>query len=103
MDAKKSDWKKFRDSLDNWRERYLKRKNEELMSILKKKDLDETKKFWDIAEFQKTEIKILRNCLDNYTRLNLSLHMALMKKCGMIDQEDIKEFSAELQDMLKEI
>jgi hypothetical protein len=47
MNPKESDWKKFRNSLDRWRERYLKRKNEEIRAILEKKDPDETGKFWD--------------------------------------------------------
>jgi hypothetical protein len=29
--------------------------------------------------------------------------MALMKRHGMIDQKDIEEFSAELQEQLKEV
>jgi chemotaxis methyl-accepting protein methylase len=63
MKLKESDWKKFRNSLDKWRERYLKRKNDEIRAILEDNDLNETEKFWDIVDFQKNESKILRNCL----------------------------------------
>jgi len=55
MEPNKSDWKKFRDSLDKWRERYLQRKNIEIREILENKDLNETEKFWGIVEFQKKE------------------------------------------------
>jgi hypothetical protein len=103
MKPKESDWKKFRNSLDKWRERYLKRKNEEIRAILEDKDLSETEKFWDIVEFQKTESKILRNCLDGYSRSEMTLHIALMKKHEMICQEEIEEFSEELQEFLKNI
>ncbi|RPI76528.1 MAG: hypothetical protein EHM45_12685 [Desulfobacteraceae bacterium] len=103
MEVNKADWKKFRNSLEMWRERYLKRKNNEIRAILGSKDLDETGKFWNIAEFQKTEIKKLRNCLDNYTRSNMTLHMALMKEYGMIDPEDIREFSVEMQKHIERI
>jgi hypothetical protein len=42
MKPKESDWKKFRNSLDKWRERYLKRKNDEIRAIIEDKDLSET-------------------------------------------------------------
>ncbi len=103
MEPNKSDWKKFRDSLDNWRERYLQRKNIEIRAILENKDLNETEIFWGIVEFQKKESKKLRDCLDGFTKSNMTLHMALMKKYEMIDQNDIQEFSKELQNFLKEI
>jgi hypothetical protein len=102
MKPKESDWKKFRNSLDKWRERYLKRKNNEIRAILEEKDLTETEKFWDIVDFQKTESKILRSCLNGYSRSEMTLHMALMKKYEMICQEDIEEFSEELQELLNE-
>ena len=103
MKPKESDWKKFRNSLDKWRERYLQRKNDEIRAILENKNLNETEKFWDIVEFQKNESKKLRNCLDGYSRSNMTLHMAIMKRYGMIFQDDIEEFSEELQKLLKEI
>ena len=103
MKPKESDWKKFKNSLVKWRERYLKRKNDEIQAILEDKDLSETEKFWDIVDFQKAESKILHNCLDGYSRSNMTLHMALMKKYEMIGQEDIEEFSEELQELLKNI
>lgn len=103
MKPKESDWKKFKNSLDKWRERYLKRKNDEIRAILKDNDLDETEKFWNIVDFQKNVSKILRNCFDGYSRSRMSLHMALMKKFEMIYQEDIEEFSEELQEHLKNV
>ena len=103
MKPKESDWKKFKNSLDKWRERYLKRKNDEIRAMLKDSALNETEKFWNIVDFQKNESKILRNCFDGYSRSRMSLHMALMKKFEMITQEDIEEFSEELQKHLKNV
>jgi len=103
MKPKESDWKKFRNSLDKWRERYLKRKNEEIGAILQDSNLSETERFWNIVEFQKMESKILRNCLDNISKSDISLNLALMKNHQMISQEDIEEFSEELQALLKNI
>ena len=103
MKPKESDWKKFRDSLDKWREEYLKIKNAEIRAILENDNLNETEKFWDIVGFQKKESRKLRECLDGYSRSRMSLHMALMKRYKMIEEDDIKEFSKELQDYLNEI
>jgi len=103
MKPKESDWKKFRNSLDKWRELYLKRKNDEIRAILEDNNLNETEKFWGIVDFQKNESKILRNCLDGCSRSNMSLHMALMNRYKMICKEDIEEFSEELQEYLKKI
>ena len=72
MKPKESDWKKFKNSLDKWRERYLKRKNDEIRAILKDNDLDETEKFLNIVDFQKNVSKILRNCFDGYSRSSMS-------------------------------
>ena len=103
MKPKESDWQIFRNSLDKWRERYLKWKNDEIRSILDDKNRNETEKFWDIVDFQKNESKKLRDCLDGYSRSKMTLHMALMKRYKMIDQDDIIEFSEELQNLLKEL
>ena len=103
MKPKESDWKKFKNSLDKWRERYLRWKNDEIRSILEDKNRNETEKFWDIVEFQKNEAKKLRDCLDGYSRSRMISHMTLMKKYEMIDRNDISEFSEELQNLLKEL
>jgi hypothetical protein len=103
MKPKESDWKKFRNSLDKWRERYLQRKNREIQEILQDEKLSATEKFWKIYDFQKTESRKLRDCLDGTSRSNMTLHMALMQKYEMIFEEDIEEFSVELQELLKNI
>ena len=103
MKPKESDWKKFRNSLDKWRELYLKRKNDEIRAILEDNNRDETDKFWDIVEFQKNESIKLRDCLDDISRSKMTLQMALMKRYEMVCQKDMEEFSEELQEFLKNI
>ena len=103
MKPKESDWKKFRNSLDKWRELYLKRKNDEIRAILEDNNRDETDKFWDIVEFQKNESIKLRDCLDGFSRSKMTLQMALMKRYEMVCQKDMEEFSEELQEFLKNI
>lgn len=102
MEPKKPDWKRFRNSLEKWRESYIKRKNTEIRAILEKNNISETEKFWNIVEFQKKESKKLRDCLDGCSRSNMSLRMALMQKYEMIYDEDIEEFSDEIKELMKE-
>jgi hypothetical protein len=103
MKPKESDWKRFRNSLDKWRERYLQRKNGEIQAILQNQNSSETEKFWKIFDFQKRESKKLRDCLDGNSRFNMILDIALMKKYEMIFEEDIEGFSTELQEFLRNI
>ena len=100
MKPKESDWKRFKNSLVKWRERYIKCKNDGIRSILEDTKRTETDKFWDIVEFQDKEVKKLRECLDGYSRSNMVLHMILMKKYKIIGEDDIVEFSEELQKIL---
>ena len=100
MKPKESDWKRFRNSLDKWREHYLMRKNNEIRLILEDSNLNETEKFWNIVDFQKKESKTLRDCLNGFSKSNMCLHMALMKKYKMICKEDLEEFSEELRKSL---
>ncbi len=99
--VKESDWKKFKNSLVKWRDRYVSKKNNKIRSILDNEGLEEIDKFWDIADFQKKEAKILQNCLDGYSRSKMFLQMVQMKNCGMITRDDLKEFSDDLQKSLK--
>jgi hypothetical protein len=100
MEPKESDLKRFKNSLVKWRERYIKWKNDEIRLILEDTKRTETDIFWDIVKFQDKEVKKLHECLDNYSRSNMILHMAHMIKYKMIGEEDIVEFSEELQEFL---
>ena len=42
-----SDWKCYTKHVPEWRERYLSRKNRELVAILSDSDKSPTERFWD--------------------------------------------------------
>jgi len=65
---KESDWKVFRDILPELREKYLKKKNREIEKILKDPKRNESEKFWDTKEKLEKEAKVMRECLDDYSR-----------------------------------
>jgi hypothetical protein len=100
---KESDWKVFRDMLPGLREKYLKKKNKEIQEILKDPEKNETERFWDAEEKIKQEVKILRECLDDYSRSKMDMKVMLMCRYGMLEKKDLEKFSEEFQDQYQEV
>ena len=96
-EPKESDWKIFRDSLPEVREKYLKKKNSEISKILNDPNRTETERFWAAEKRIKKETKILSECLDDYSRSSMGLKVMLMCRYGMLEREDLEKFSTELQ------
>ena len=92
-----SDWKKFSAMLPIWRERYLAGRNARIVRKLSDPKKSETERFWDAAEQIQKEAKTLRRCLDDLSRSKMWLRLMEMRASGMIRQEDLAEFSEELQ------
>lgn len=99
---KESDWKRFRDSLVIWRERYIFELNTELQKMLIQSDKTATEIFWDIYEWQQKKADLLRRCFDDYSRSKMRLKMYLMLESGMLRDEDLNLFSEELQTRLRQ-
>jgi hypothetical protein len=97
-----SDWKLFRKMVTDLRERYLKEKNEELVSTLTDCDKTPTEQFWDTFDKMKKHKRILQECFDDHRRSTMVEKMALMCRFGLLKDNDLKEFSVELQERLKQ-
>ena len=97
---RESDWKQFRSMVEFLRERYLKEKNQQLTQIITDTERTPTNQFWDTFEEMKKEKKILEECLDGHSRSRMYMSMLLMLRYGMLKEEDLKEFSEELQEQL---
>ena len=95
---KESDWRTFRDSLVDWRERYLETTTAEIADLLQEDRQSPTERFWNAEKRIKKEAKILRDCLDGYSRSKMHTHLMLMYRHGMIDDADLERFSEELRD-----
>ena len=63
-----SDWKTFEKRVPEWRERYLLKKNQEIIGILKDESKPSTVRFWDAKKKMKEEAKVLTDCLDGQSR-----------------------------------
>lgn len=95
------DWKTFKKMVPQLRERYLKNKNKEIKKILEDEDKNETERFWHAREQIEKKRKILVDCLDGHSRSKMLLHMMLMYRNGMLDENDLNEFSGELRNQIK--
>jgi hypothetical protein len=96
------DWKLFRKMVTDLRERYLKEKNEELIGALIDQDKTPTEQFWDTFDKMKRQKRILRDCFDDHRRSTMVEKMALMCRFGLLKENDLKEFSVELQERLSQ-
>ena len=92
-----SDWKKFSSIVPMLRERYLAERNAGIARILADPKKSETERFWDAMAEMKKEAKTLRMCLDDLSRSRLWLARVTMRDSGMLKQEDLADFSEELQ------
>lgn len=96
-----SDWKRFRDSLVTWRERYIFELNKELQKMLLAENQTATEIFWNINEWQEKKADILQACFDDFSRSKMRYKMYLMLQCGAIKDDDLNHFSEELQETLR--
>ncbi|HHP7239060.1 hypothetical protein [Longibacter sp.] len=95
-----SDWRRFRRSVSEWRERYLQTVNEEINVLTTPGDRTPTEAFWEIKDRVDAEAKILQACLDGHSRSNMSIHLIRMLQHGMICEADLDDFSHELRDQI---
>jgi hypothetical protein len=95
-----SDWKKFRAIVPELRERYLRDRNTELISILEGEALSPTEKFWTASERIEEIGGILRTCLDDHRRSNMIHSLRLMYRHKMISDEDLNGFSEEVRECI---
>jgi len=97
---KESDWKRYSKIIPEVRDRYLDRKNEEIVSILHDQARTPTDRFWDAREKSDQVAKALEDCLGYHSRSKMFTSMVLMLRYGMITEKDLAGFSQELQDRL---
>ncbi len=97
-----ADWKRFKCLVPKVRERYLEQQNALLLQVLSAANRTQTERFWDTFEQMKDLSKVLRDCLDDHRRSKMVMDMLLMLHVGMLVQDDLAEFSDELQARLKE-
>ena len=101
MDYSKSDWKLFRDRIGDWQESYIEKLNHQYMDLLNGDGLA-SDKFWELNRRIREDRKSLGVQMElhkpdlPYTLVNL-LHEKI------ITEDDLEQFSDELQDAVKQL
>lgn len=103
MKPTKQDWKTFQASLPDFRERYLAERNKTFIAILNDDKRTPTEQFWDAYDAMKKQDKILRDCLDGYSKSDMDLHILLMLRHGLMKEDDLNAFSDELREWVHQI
>ena len=83
-----------------WRERYLAKQNARIADMLADPKKNETERFWDALDEMQKEAKTLRACLDRHSRSNMMFSLVAMRAVGMINAEDLADFSEELRESI---
>ena len=99
----KQDWKIFQKSLPDYRERYLTERNKTFIAILNDEKRTPTDQFWDAYGAMKKQDKILRDCLDGYSKSDMGIHILLMLRHGLMKEEDLNVFSDELREWVHQL
>ena len=100
MDYSKSDWKLFRDRIGDWQESYIEKLNYQYIDLLNGDGLA-SDKFWELNRRIREDRKSLGVQMElrkpdlPHTLVNL-LHEEI------ITEDDLKQFSDELQDTVKQ-
>lgn len=92
-----SDWKRFRAIVPELRERYLVKRNADLLEIFNDEKLSQTERFWEVKNRQDEIAGILKSCLDGHTRSKMVFFMQVMYRHEMLVDEDLGGFSEEVQ------
>lgn len=97
----RSDWEVFRSRVPEWRERYLRLKNEEFIGSLSDETSTPTERFWRTKEQIDEEARVLQACFDGHTKGKMAWFLSLVYRHGMIGEADLNEFSAELREKVR--
>ena len=96
MSVKKSDWKLFMERLPEWQERFMEKLNQEYIQLLSR-NLDPSENFWEL-ERRIREDKRLLGVRMELNKGNMTFDLMRLLHDGVIEKEDLADFSQELQD-----
>ncbi len=92
-----ADWKNYKSIVPGLRERYLSKRNTELIAILSRDSNTPTENFWNTSERMKEIVKIVSDCLDDHRRSRMLNNLMLMYFHEMIGDDDLNGFSDEVR------
>lgn len=96
-----SDWKKYSARFPEWRDRYLDRRNRDFVQSLQESGKTPSERFWETRSQIESEAKVLRDCFDRHSRSSMKMSLVLMLQYGIVEWEDLRDFSDESQEELR--
>ena len=97
---KEKDWKLFREKLPEWQETYMKRLAKEYIELLSS-DKQATEKFWMLDKRMKNDKRCTGVLARDIRRSNMLQHIINLIYEEAIFEDDLKNFSRDLQDTVK--
>ena len=98
MECSKEDWKLFRSKIPGWQEAYMERLNKEYIEILSSEG-NASDKFWALEKRIYQE-KRSPGVMVQLRKSDMPMQLLGMLGDGVIEWDDLKEFSPELQEVL---
>ena len=98
MECSKEDWKLFRSKIPGWQEAYMERLNKEYIQILSSEG-KASDKFWAL-EKRIYQDKRSPGVMIQLRKSEMPMQLLSMLRDGVIEWDDLKEFSPELQEYL---
>ena len=98
--VKEKDWKLFRKMLPGWQEAYMERLTKEYIELLSS-DRQASDKFWTLDKRIKDDKKCTGVIVRDISRSHMLQHIIDLIYEGAITEEDLKDFSEDLQDTVK--
>jgi hypothetical protein len=92
-----SDWRLFCDRVGEWRERFLSKRTRELSQLLSDGNRTPMERFWAADEEMRQTARDLRDSFGGHSRSRMILALYAMLGCGIIEQEDLNDFSDDLR------
>ena len=98
MDFSKGDWNLFRSKLPGWQEAYMERLNKEYIQLLSSEG-EACDKFWAL-EKRINQDKDHPGVIVQLRRRDMPIQLTSLLRDGVIEWDDLKGFSPELQEYL---
>lgn len=97
-EVKESDWKKFRKRVPGWQESYMEKLTEEYIALLQEDKLA-SEKFWELEDRIFKDKRSVGVAID-MRRSRMITNILSLLDDEVIQMEDLKEFSDELQECI---
>ena len=99
LEPTKKDWKLFREKIPDWQENYMERLVEQYSAFLSE-DLPASTKFWELEKRIHNDKKSPGVCID-LRRSTMIWNVAALVRDGVINFDDLEEFSEELKETIR--